>query len=392
MRPLEEANRIFDQMVAWRRDFHMYPEVGLETPRTAGIVAQVLRELGYAVREGVAKRGVIGVLKNGEGPIVMNRVDMDALPIQEENLVPYASKIEGCMHACGHDAHTAMGLGIATVMAEHREAWRGTLKLIFQPGEEGEDGAPIMIEEGALEDPRPEVALALHVWNHRAFGKVAAAPGPVMAGAEEFRAVIKGKGGHGALPDTTVDPVVTAALTITNLQTIVSRNVSPLETAVVSVGSVRSGDAFNVIPETAELRGTVRTFDSRVRDRVLRRLRDIFNSTAGMMGASADLDLKLLTPALVNDDLITALVQEAVRDVLGDKALETEFRTMGSEDAAFFLQEIPGCYLFVYSGPEDYEDRPHHSPRFDIDERAMINGLSVIVASLCRLMPPADVG
>ena len=184
MSVLDEVNEIYDQLVAWRRDFHMHPELGLDTERTAGIVAAKLRALGFEVQEGIAGHGVIGVLENGSGPVIMIRVDMDALPIQEENPVPYASQIPGRMHACGHDAHTAMGLGIATLMARKRDTWQGTLKMIFQPGEEGENGAEIMVREGALENPRPEKALALHVWNHMRFGKVAATAGPVMAAAE----------------------------------------------------------------------------------------------------------------------------------------------------------------------------------------------------------------
>jgi amidohydrolase len=384
---MEEAQGIYDQLIAWRRDFHQHPELGLSTHRTAGIVAETLRGLGYTVQEGVAESGVVGLLVNGEGPVIMSRVDMDALPIQEDSPAAYASEVSGCMHACGHDAHTAIGLGVAKIMAERRDSWSGTLKLIFQPGEEGQNGAEIMVREGVLENPRPLVILATHIWNHMPFGKVAASPGPVMAAAEAFRVVFHGKGGHGALPEKAIDPVVTAAMAIVNLQTIVSRNVGALETAVVSVGAVQSGEAFNVIPETAELRGTVRTYVPEVREMILQRMRTIVEDTAHMMGATAEFELMPLTPALVNDRSVTSLVQEVIVDLLGPDALEIGERTMGSEDAAFFLQEVPGCFLFVASGPEDYRDRPHHSSRFDIDERALINGVAVIVESLHRLMP-----
>jgi amidohydrolase len=364
----------------------MHPEQGLETFRTAGIVADTLRDLGYTVQEGIAQSGVVGLLENGEGPVVMNRVDMDALPIQEENAAPYASQNAGSMHACGHDAHTAIGLGIATIMAKHRDAWRGTLKLIFQPGEEGQNGAEIMVREGVLDNPRPQVFLALHVWNHMPFGSIAASPGPVMAAAEAFRVTINGKGGHGALPESTVDSVLTAALMVTNLQTIVSRNVGALDSAVVSIGSIQSGDAFNVIPATAELRGTIRTYDPKVRERILERLRTIVHSTAQMMEASAEIEMLPVCPALVCDRSVTALVQDVVNDLFGRDAL-VSVRTMGSEDAAFYMQEVPGCFVFVGSGPEDYQSRPHHSPRFDIDEHVMINGVGVIVETMSRLMP-----
>jgi amidohydrolase len=388
MRTLERAQALWETLVAWRRDFHRHPEIGLQEHRTARIVAETLRDLGYEVQEGVAETGVIGLLENGDGPVVMSRVDMDALPIQELNDVPYASENDGVMHACGHDAHVAMGLGIATLMAQHREAWQGTLKLIFQPGEEGMNGAEIMIDEGALENPRPEAALALHVWNTVPAGIFGVASGPVMAAAEAWEAEIVGKGGHAALPENTVDPVVVAAMTVNNLQTVVSRNVAARETAVVSVGLLRSGDTFNVIPERAELQGTVRTYDPAVRETVLRRVRRIVEGTAEMMGAEATLDFKALTPAVVNDEAVTALVQDVVRDLFGEETLEEE-RTMGSEDASFFLQEIPGCYVFVGSGFEDQEVRPHHNPRFDIDEAALVNGVALAVESLCRLMPAA---
>jgi len=365
----------------------MHPELGLEERRSAGIIADILRGLGYRVQEGVAKTGVVGLLENGPGPVVMNRVDMDALPIQEANDVPYVSQHPGRMHACGHDAHMAIGLGVATLMAQHRNTWRGTLKLIFQPGEEGMNGAELMIKEGVLENPRPDVALAVHVWNRKPIGTFGAIAGPVMAGAESWNARITGKGGHGAMPEQTVDPIVTAALAITALQTIVSRNVSALDTAVVTVGALLSGDAFNVIPDFAELRGTIRTYNPETREIVLRRVREIIEGTARMMGAEATLGLYPLTPALINDAGVTSLVRGVVTDLFGANALEDDVRTMGSEDAAFFLQQIPGCFIFVGSGFTDRESPPHHNAHFDIDERALVNGVAVVVESLHRLMP-----
>jgi amidohydrolase len=387
MHPLKAAESIYDQLVAWRRDLHRHPEIGLQEHRTAGIVADTLRELGYSVQEGVGETGVIGLLENGPGPVVMSRVDMDALPIQETNDVPYASEVEGMMHACGHDAHVAIGLGVATLMAQHRDAWQGTLKLVFQPGEEGMNGAELMVRDGALETPRPEAVLAVHVWNFQPVGTLAAVPGPVMASAEAWFATITGKGGHAATPERTIDPVTVGALTVNALQTVVSRNVGARDTAVVSVGMLRSGDTFNVIPDTAELQGTIRTYDPDVRETVLRRVREIIEGTAAMMGAQAELELKALTPALVNDEEVTALVQDVIRELWGEDALNTTERTMGSEDAAFFLREVPGCYIFVGSGFADREPPPHHNPRFDIDERALVNGTAVLVASLRRLMP-----
>ncbi len=386
MDTLTLAAELYEQLVAWRRDFHMHPELGLEERRSAGIIAEILRGLGYRVQEGVAQTGVVGVLENGPGPVVMSRVDMDALPIQEANAVPYVSQNPGCMHACGHDAHMAIGLGVATLMAQRRDAWRGTLKLIFQPGEEGMNGADIMVKEGVLENPRPDVALAVHVWNKNPVGSFGATSGPVMAGAESWYATITGKGGHGAMPEQTVDPIVVAALTVNALQTVVSRNVSPLDTAVVTVGALLSGDAFNVIPDSAELRGTIRTFNLETRDMVLRRVREIIEGTARTMGAEATVGLYPLTPPLINDANVTALVRNVVADLFGADALKSDVRTMGSEDCAFFLQEIPGCFIFVGSGFTDREAPAHHNAHFDIDEQALVNGVAVVVESLRRLM------
>jgi amidohydrolase len=390
MSNLDEARKLQDKLVAWRRDFHRHPELGLENPRTAGIVAEALRKLGFALREGLAQTGVVGVLENGEGPVIMVRADMDALPVEEAADVPYASEEPGRMHACGHDAHTAIGLGVATLMAETRDTWQGTLKMVFQPGEEGQNGAGIMVEEGALEDPRPDKALALHVWSDQHTGEVSVTPGPVMAAAEAWEATLTGKGGHAAAPEQTVDPVVTAALTIGALQTIVSRNVGARETVVVTVGSVQSGDAFNVIPDDALLKGTVRTYDEEVRETVSRRVREVIEGTAATMGAKAEVRFHSIAPAVVNDPQVTEMVQEVVRDTLGDEALNTDFRTMGSEDAAFFFQEVPGCYFFLGSTPPGRDPVPHHNPGFIVDEEVLPIGVSVMVAALRRLMPAEE--
>ena len=388
MSTLDEVAAINEQLIAWRRDFHRHPEVGLDLPRSARIITQTLRDLGYIVETGIAQSGVVGLLENGDGPVVMVRADMDALPIQEENDVPYVSETAGKMHACGHDAHMAIGLGVARLMAETRERWQGTLKMVFQPGEEGDNGAHIMVEEGVLKDPRPDAVLALHVWNDARTGHVAATPGPVMAAAESWEATLRGKGGHAAVPEETVDPVVTAALTINAMQTIVSRNVGAEETAVVTVGKLTAGDTFNVIPDVARLQGTVRTFDPDVREVVLRRLREVIEGTAAMMGATGELTLHSIAPAVINDDEVTTVVQEAVRAVLGEEELEVGVRTMGSEDAAFFLQEVPGCYFFVGSTSPDAESHvPHHNPKFDIDEDALPIGVGVMLNALRRLMP-----
>ncbi len=390
MNALDEARTLESQLVAWRRDFHRQPEIGLQEWRTAQTVAATLRELGYTVQEGIAHTGVVGLLENGPGPVIMARADMDALPIQEENDVPYASEIPGMMHACGHDANMAIGLGLATLMARNRETWRGTLKMVFQPGEEGQNGAQLMVKEGVLENPCPERVLALHVWSDLPCGVADATPGPVMAAAEAWEATITGKGGHAAHPEDTVDPIVVAATIITALQTIVSRNVGAREAAVITVGMIHSGDAFNVIPDVAKLAGTVRSYDPQVRETLLRRLREVIEGTARVLGATAALKLYPVTPALVNDAATTGVVQDAIREVLGAEALHVGLRTMGSEDAAFFLSEAPGCYFFVGLTPPGQEKVPHHNPHFDIDEQALPIGVAIMAETLRRLMPPGE--
>lgn len=373
-----EAQR--ERLIAWRRDFHRHPELGYQEERTAGIVAAHLEGLGYRVRRGVGKTGVVGVLEGSRpGPVVMVRFDMDALPIQEETGAEYASTVPGRMHACGHDGHVAMGMGMAELFAGWRDRMSGTLKLIFQPAEEGGNGAEAMIRDGALEDPRPDIFLAAHLWNDRPVGSVDVTPGPVMAAAEKWTCILRGRGGHGALPHQTVDPIVTAAHAVVALQTIVSRNVSPLETAVVTVGAIRGGDAFNVIPAQVELLGTIRTYEPGARDTAIRRLRDILQGVATTFGASAEVDITPLTPAVINDYQVTSVVRRAAEAILGPERVTSGERTMGSEDAAFFMRQVPGCYFFVgAANPARGLAAPHHNPRFDFDEEAMVIGLAIL--------------
>jgi len=383
----EEIRSLEAQLIAWRRDFHRLPELGLEETRTAQIAAQTLRELGYEVHEGIARTGIVGLLRNGAGSTIMVRADMDALPIQEENSVEYASQRPGVMHACGHDGHVAILLGIATVMSQQRERWQGTLMLLFQPGEEGLNGAEIMIREGVLEQFKPDRALALHLWNDRPVGIVDATVGPVMAAAETWEATITGKGGHAAQPAETIDPVVAAAMTVLALQTIVSRNVPATDAAVVTIGVIQAGEAFNVIPDQARLRGTVRTYRPQVRETVLRRLGEIIRGTAEMLGASVTMRQYPLTPALVNDGATTQAVQKCIVTVLGEEGLSTGLQVMGSEDFAFFLEQVPGCFFFVGSGKPDAPRLQHHNPHFDIDESALTIGAAVMFEALQQLLP-----
>ena len=383
-----EAAALRERLVSWRRDFHRHPELALQESRSASIIAEELRSLGYQVATGVAETGVIGLLKaDDSGPVVMVRFDMDALPITEASQADYASENPGVMHACGHDGHMAIGLGVSTVFARHRGDLNGTLKLVFQPGEEGGDGARMMVDEGVLEDPRPDVVLIAHLWNELPLGTIDVTPGPVMAAAEKWICDVRGHGGHGALPHRTSDPIVAASHMITALQSVVSRNVSPLDTAVVTVGSFHGGDAFNVIPDAVRLTGTIRTFETQVRENLLLRVRAILEGVATACGVSADLEITSLTPALVNDPKVAQVVRDAAEKIIGPGMVSAGERTMGSEDAAYFMERIPGCYFFVGSAnPRRGLDAPHHSPQFDFDEDALPLGVAIMTESILRFL------
>jgi amidohydrolase len=383
----QEAQALQDELVALRRDLHAHPELGFQERRTARLVAEHLRAAGLVVQEGLAGTGVLGRLNGAQaGRTVWLRFDMDALPVTEETGAPYASLNPGVMHACAHDGHVAIGLTLAKLLARHRGALRGSVVFAFQPAEEGQGGAARLIADGALE-PRPDLALVLHLWNPLPLGQAAISPGPVMAAADLVRILVRGKGGHGALPHQTVDPIVAAAQIVTALQTVVSRNVDPLETAVLTMGTIHGGTAFNVIADQVELTGTVRTFSAAVREQVLQRLAAIAQGTAAALGATAEVAIKPISPAVVNDPAATRLVHEATAAILGEANVLDTYQTMGSEDAALFLQAVPGCYFFLGSAnPARGLAEPHHSPRFDFDEAALPLGVALLAEAVARYL------
>ncbi len=385
---LSAAQELFEYTRGLRRDFHMHPELGFQEVRTAGIVARELRALGLEVSTGMAETGVVALLEGAHpGPVVLVRFDMDALPVTEETGAPYASQTEGLMHACGHDGHTAIGLTVARLLHARREALHGTVKFVFQPAEEGLGGAARMVQEGVLENPRPEYALALHLWNAAPLGWVGAAPGPVMAAAEFFRVRIQGRGGHGALPHLAANPVLAAAQVIAALQSVVARNVPPQETAVVSVTHVQAGETFNVIPSEALLEGTIRTFKPEVRTTVLSRFREVVEGVSAALGCRADIELVDITPAVVNDPEVTRRVQRAARALFPEGTLATSYATMGSEDMAFMMQDIPGCYFFLGSADEAKGlNAPHHHPRFDFDERVLPQAAALMAQAVWEVL------
>jgi amidohydrolase len=390
----DEAKSHFPYTQALRRDFHMHPELGFNEIRTGGIVAKELETLGIEVTKGVGKTGLVGLLEGAKpGPTLLLRFDMDALPIIEDTGAEYASQNPGTMHACGHDGHTAIGLTVAKILNAHKSELAGTIKFCFQPSEEGNNGkeiggAEMMMRDGVLENPKVDMTLSLHVWNEKPLGWIHVAKGPIMAGAEEFKIKIIGKGGHGAIPNATIDPVVCAAQIISAAQNIVSRNVAPLETAVVSFTVINGGTAFNVIPQEVTMEGTIRTFELHVRSRVIQRFEEIVKGVASAMGCQAEVNVKRLTPALINAEGVTAKVQETARRVLPQVEHDnTPYLTMGAEDMAFMQEKVNGCYFFIGSNnKEKHLDYGHHHPKFDFDEQALINAVTLMASAAADIL------
>ncbi len=384
----QEAQALFEYTRNLRRDFHRHPELGYQEVRTAGIVARELGSLGMEVTTGIAKTGVVALMECARpGPVVLLRFDMDALPIVEETGADYTSENPGVMHACGHDGHTAIGLTVARLLHAHSQELAGTLKFVFQPAEEGLNGAEQMVKEGVLQNPSPDFSLALHLWNERPLGWLGIGAGAVMAAAEMFKIRITGKGGHGAVPHLAVDPVLAAAHVITALQSIPARNVPPLKAAVVSVTTLRAGEAFNIIPSYAELTGTIRTFEPEVRRVVLERFHQVISGVAEAMGCQAEIQCDAITPAVINNEQVADRLRKVAASVLPDSPVASNFATMGSEDMAYMMQDIPGCFVFVGSAnSEKGLDAPHHHPRFDIDEEALPRGAALLAAAAADIL------
>ena len=386
---IKEARALFPYTQSMRRDFHIHPELGFHEVRTGGIVAKELEALGLEVTKGVGKTGVVGLLEGSKpGATILLRFDMDALPIIEETGTEYASQNQGVMHACGHDGHTAMGLTVARILQNHRDELNGTIKFCFQPSEEGFNGEEMggnemMIRDGVLDGPKVDQTLSMHLWNEQPVGWIGVGKGPVMAGAELFTIKIIGKGGHGAAPHLTIDPIIAAGQVVTALQTITSRNVAPLQSAVVSVTTVHSGTAFNVIPQEAELTGTIRTFDLDVRKKVLERFEQIIRGIGEAMGCQVEISVKRVTPAVINNDAVSEKVQETAHQLLSDSTIDTApYMTMGAEDMAFMQEKVPGCYFFIGSNnKERHLDYGHHHPKFDFDEEALVRGTALMAAA-----------
>jgi len=377
---LKKAGGLKQKMIDLRRDFHQYPELGLQEFNTARKVEGVLEALGLETRMFVNGTGVRGFLRGSEpGETIALRADMDALPIQEETDLPYQSQNKGVMHACGHDAHIAMLLGAATILSEMRKELKGNVAFIFQPAEEIGAGAKAMVEEGALEGANR--IFGLHVYSILPFGTLGYRPGPLMAAGDFFDVKITGKGGHGGLPHLTVDPIVIAANAISTLQTIVSREVDPVESAVISICKMNGGEAYNVIPETATFGGTIRSHKPELREYLPKRVKEILNGVVSGMRASYEFNLMSKFPATINDEEMTAFVVKVAKEILGEDKLSLLRPLMGSEDFSFYLQKVPGTFAFL--GVENKDKGiiyPHHHPKFNIDEDILPLGTALHVA------------
>jgi len=373
---LARARAIEPELIAWRRDFHSHPELRFEETRTAGIVTEHLRSLGFDVQTGIGGTGVVGLLQGHEdSPAVLMRFDMDALPIQEENEVEYASQNPGLMHACGHDTHVAIGMGVASLLSGQRTGFKGTLKLVFQPAEEGAGGAKAMIRDGVLKNPSPDFAFGIHIDATRPVGVIAIGEGPILAAADSFRILVHGQGGHGALPEQSIDALIVATQIVNALQTIVSRNIGLLDSALLSVCSLQAGKAFNIIPETAEMLGTIRTYDPEVQSKVHRRMKEIANHVASAFGASVDVQIDKIVPVAINDPQVARDTRKLAAELFGTDNIESDYRVAPSDDVAEFLNAAPGCQFILGAALHGY---PHHNARFDIDERSLVLGVAFL--------------
>jgi len=381
---LEKAREIEEQLIAWRRDIHRHPELGFQEFRTAASIAEELENLGCRVETGVGRTGVIAEL--GEGaPIVAIRADMDALPIQETNEVPYASEAPGLMHACGHDCHVAIALGVATLLSD--TSFPGTVRFLFQPAEETEDeegtsGAPRMVEDGAMENV--DVVLALHVDSSKPVGDIAIAEGTVTAGVDSFLATLVGEGGHGAYPHTVVDPIHIAGHVILALHGIVSRKLHPADPAVVSIGSIHGGEASNVIPEQVTLSGTIRYMEQSVRSTIHEEIERALQ-IAETMGGGFSLDISPGYPPMVNSPAVVDVLRKTAATLLGSDHIRSGRQEMGAEDFGFLSSLAQGAMFRLGCKIED-DERKHHSSRFDVDEDCLPIGAAILAEAALRLL------
>ncbi len=379
------AKEVESRVIEWRRDFHQNPELGNREFRTSEKVAEHLRRLGMEVQTKVAHTGVVGILRGKKDtPVVALRADMDALPVTELADVPFASKNKGVMHACGHDAHTAILMGVAEVFSKLKDRLPGTVKFIFQPAEEGpppgeEGGAYLMVKEGALESPKPDAIFGLHVSPFAPVGVIAFRAGGMLASADRFKVVVKGKGTHGAMPWAGVDPIVTASQIILGFQTIISRQTNLTVTpAVVTVGTIKGGTRPNIIPGEVEMEGTTRGFDPKIRTEIHESMEKMAKSIAEAARATAEVTFYRGIPVTYNDPQLTAQMTPTLQRVAGPGKAVPAPQNTGAEDFAFFQEKIPGLFIILGTNPPGKTPVPNHSPHFTIDESALVLGVRAL--------------
>lgn len=387
-----EAEALRDELIARRRDFHQHPELAYEEVRTSGIIAAELNNLGLEVQTGLAKTGIVALLEGAEdGPTVLYRADMDALPIVEQNEHEFASLNEGKMHACAHDGHMSVGLAVAKIMTKHRDKIKGRIKFIFQPGEEGAGGALAMIKEGIIDDdPIPDYSFGIHLWQPLELGKIGVAKGAIMSGSSTFQITVKGKGGHAAMPHTTIDPVLCTGLLISALHTMVGRRMNAMDGAVVLsvTGMHTSTMKHNIIPETVEMMGTFRTFNAYTSELLEQHIRDVSKSVCESVGCTADVKVKHLTIPLINDPDIVNRMRGALLRVVDIKDLAKNVRTMASEDMSYLLEDVPGMFFLIGCRDPRNPDHQygHHHPKFDWDENVLTLATSVMTNALADFL------
>ena len=373
-----EIKKIEKDIIKWRRDFHKYPELSFEEHLTSKKIGEELKKMGMNPKMKIGKTGVVSDLKFGEGPIIALRADMDALPLQEKGNLSFKSKHKGIMHACGHDAHMAMLLGVAKTLSGYKKDLRGTVRFIFQPAEEGKGGARYMIRDGCLDGV--EEIYGLHVWNYQPAGEVGVKEGPVMAAADMFYIKIKGVGGHGAAPQGTVDAIVVASHLIQTLQTVVSRNINPLDNAVITVGKIKGGDNFNIIADEVYIEGTARSYTEVNRSLIKSKMNQIIEGVSNTYGAKINFEYVDGYPPTINSSNCAKKVLKAAKKVVGDKA-GLPYLSMGGEDFSYYLQKRSGCFFFVGSAPDPTKlfGTPQHCSHYDIDEKSLSIGSSVFL-------------
>jgi len=382
---LQEVHELYPEMVENRRWFHAHPELSFEEVKTAAHIVEVLRSYGIEeIHEKVGRTGVVGIIRGGKpGPCIALRADIDALPITETAPIEYKSQNEGVMHACGHDGHITGLLAAAKLLWKEKESFAGIVKLVFQPAEEGYGGAREMIKDGVLEEgplgPKVDEIYGIHLWSVSPLGWVGCQEGPIMAASDKFTINVKGRGGHGAAPQFSVDAIVEAATVVTSLQTIISRNKDPLESGVLTCGTIKGGYGYNIIADQVEICGTCRSFTPQVQEMIKTRMNDICCGVAQMYGGEIDVDYQYGYPPTVNAyPECNEVVIKAATPFVGRERSSKPQKTMGAEDFSYFLQQRPGCFFFV-GGALPGETRPHHKSVFDFDERAMMISASVFV-------------